>query len=102
MKVGVWHSLAPFVFRYLKARMWVLCVSSTAEGQMPYYKEKRKRSARGKSVRSETDVKLTVTFNNMSLFLLRVSFVCLRVLPKSFGAYHEIQTNNKSETSAEL
>lgn len=48
MQAGVWHSLDPFVFRCLKVRMWFLCASSTAESQMPYYKAKRKRSARGK------------------------------------------------------
>lgn len=78
MKVGVMHQLVPFVFEYQKVRMWVLCVSSTAEGQMPYYKAKRKRSARGEVSEVKLTLNLTVTFNNMSGFLW-VSFACLCV-----------------------
>lgn len=55
-----------------------VCVSSTAEGQMPYYKAKRKRSAKGEVSVVKLTLNLTVTFNNMSNFLW-VSFACLCV-----------------------
>lgn len=48
-----------------------------------------------KSARSETAIKSTVTFNNASKFL----WVCVNVLPQTFGPYRIIQTNNKSKTS---
>lgn len=51
------------------------------------------------SVRSETDITLTVTFNSLNN-LFRVSFVHLCAFPQTFGPYHKIQTNNKRETSA--
>ncbi len=74
--------------------MWVLCVSSTAEGQMPYYKAKRKRSARGKSVRSETDVKFNCHFRQYEQVLVGLLCVSVCVLPQTFGPYHKIHTNN--------
>lgn len=55
------------------------------------------------SVRSETDITLTVTFNSLNN-LFRVSFVhlcvCVCAFPQTFEPYHKIQTNNKHETSA--
>lgn len=51
------------------------------------------------SVRSETDLTSTVTFNNLGNLLLRTPFVHLCALPQTFGPYHKYP-NNETETSA--
>ena len=48
VSLRAWHSLAPFVFQHLRIRMWVLCVSSAAESNVPSNKAKGKRRAEGK------------------------------------------------------
>lgn len=71
---------------------------------MPYYKEKEEEECRWKSVRSETGLRLTVTFNNTN-DLLWVSFACRCVCAcvcflKLWSLIIKSRQTTKSETSA--
>lgn len=100
--MGVWPSLAPFVFQYFKVRMWVLCVSSNSGRPNALQQGKEEKECQRKSA----EVKLPLNchfqqYEQVLVGLLVCVFVCVCVcFLKLSGLIVKSRQTIKSKTSA--